>query len=1050
MAENRGVFRLRTLRTENVQGDGVPVTDVWSPPAPIATADASYMVGGLMNNYNTSNTASDISSQTDKITYASSTTSRLPGSNLTNSMYGGVGMSSLLAMYSAGGPNVPGLNPLQSNVQKLTYSTGSWALLPHAVSGLKCEPKEATQGVGDGVTVGYFFGGQNQQDGTSRNSYTQKYTFAYDLASRVPTGDLVYTTYGATAAGNQEKAVVTGGSQSGWSQFFTYVSKFTYSDDTMVQMPGINLSSSSPKYKGYGEAAAANTEYIWYAGGSQVSPQGGAIKGQTTVSRLTMAVDSIEYSLPSTQLTYPTFKHGGVDNGTNGYFAGGNSWNGPSPGGPYSSANKLTFSNGTMAATPGANLTQAKSLMQTAGPRQYSTPSPGPGGSPYRWVDNLDPKTLNVGYWSGGGGSPSQTSTTNKVDFNSGSASLVPGGNLPRDGQFYAGVLSDPTKVLIIGGEPSGGNFDVMKWTYATKTSSMLPGVYPNKRTRHNDMHSLVTPSTGYIVAGQLDNGNQWVSSSDKVTFATDTGATVPGLNYSWEARTMASWGNVDMAHGYALGGERNGQPGASTINRLTYATDTLSNIPENLGYSNGTFGMSTMSSATKGYLDGGRMYPGYGSIPADVMKFTFATETLANAGTGPAGGNNRFFNANATGNSTHGYSGGGSSSSYPNRYSQVRKLSFTTETYEVAGESGSFYPGSGREKSAAFSQASNGKSLPTAPTSTPTADKFYSYSSAARGYYTGGTAPGAPSGNYVPNSERLDFSSDTFTVLPAMTVTPVTGTPYTLFRGASSTSSTAGYLLGGSGGGGSYYYSSIWKSTYASETTAKIPSNLSGTRYMHVAAGTTNKGYALGGNRPGIQSNVDKITYSNDSVSNIGNMPSGNRQRGGAASSPTALYASQSYYRTNFEKVTFASDTIAPIPSVNTPNPGASPSNYYGYGQIAGTGNKTQGYFGGGVWATPGSPNSLLWKMTYSTDTLSSAPNLTGSKNYVRHTGDNNKGYFLGGSNPGSVSTATKFTFSTETFSTITGTMQYPKSAGQGYGPRDQGVHETGTPNVL
>ena len=282
------------------------------------------------------------------------------------------------------------------------------------------------------------------------------------------------------------------------------------------------------------------------------------------------------------------------------------------------------------------------------------------------------------------------------------------------------------------------------------------------------------------------------------------------------------------------------------------------------------------------------------------------------------------------------------------------------------------------------------------------------------------------------------------------MTVTPVTGTPYTLFRGASSTSSTAGYLLGGSGGGGSYYYSSIWKSTYASETTAKIPSNLSGTRYMHVAAGTTNKGYALGGNRPGIQSNVDKITYSNDSVSNIGNMPSGNRQRGGAASSPTALYASQSYYRTNFEKVTFASDTIAPIPSVNTPNPGASPSNYYGYGQIAGTGSQTQGYFGGGVWATPGSANSLLWKMTYSTDTLSSAPNLTGSKNYVRHTGDNTKGYFLGGSNPGPVSTTTKFTFSTETFSTITGTMQYPKSAGQGYGPRDQGVHETGTPNVL
>ena len=87
---------------------------------------------------------------------------------------------------------------------------------------------------------------------------------------------------------------------------------------------------------------------------------------------------------------------------------------------------------------------------------------------------------------------------------------------------------------------------------------------------------------------------------------------------------------------------------------------------------------------------------------------------------------------------------------------------------------------------------------------------------------------------------------------------------------------------------------------------------------------------------------------------------------------------------------------------------------------------------------------------MTYSTDTLSSAPNLTGSKNYVRNTGDNAKGYFIGGSNPGPVATTTKFPFSTETFSTIPGTLQYPKSAGQGYGPRDQGVHEIGTPNVV
>ena len=291
MAENRGVFRLRTLRRENVQGDGVPVTDAWVPPAPIATSDASYMVGGLMNEWN-SGSASDISSQTDKITYSSSTTSRLPGGNLDNPMYGGVGMSSLLAMYSGGGPNVPGLNPNETNVRKLTYASETWALLPHATAGLKCEPKESTQGVGDASNFGYFFGAT--LSGTA--SYTQKFTFAYESSSRVPSADLPYSFYGATAAGTQDKAYVTGGSTGPWSSFKTNVTKFTYSGETMADVPGLRLSDD--KYKGYGEAAAANTQYIWYAGGSQTSPQGGAIKGQTTVSR----IDTVSY----THLTLPT------------------------------------------------------------------------------------------------------------------------------------------------------------------------------------------------------------------------------------------------------------------------------------------------------------------------------------------------------------------------------------------------------------------------------------------------------------------------------------------------------------------------------------------------------------------------------------------------------------------------------------------------------------------------------------------------------------------------------------------------------------------------
>jgi|9_EtaG_2_1085328.scaffolds.fasta_scaffold01420_2 hypothetical protein len=1027
MAENRGVFRLRTLRTENVQGDGVPVTDAWVPPAPIATADASYMVGGLMNEWNSTNSASNVSSQTDKITYATSTTSRLPGSNLTNSMYGGVGMSSLVAMYSGGGPDIPGSPPNQTNVQKLTYATGSWALLPHAVNGLKVEPREATQGVGDGVNFGYFFGGENAGDGSPRTSYTQKYTFAYDVASRVPGANLSYSFFGATAAGTQEKAYVTGGENSGWSSFRTNVSKFTYSGETMADVPGLRLSDD--KYKGYGEAAAANSQYIWYAGGSQTTPQGGAIKGQTTVSRIDMSADTIQESLPSTQLTYPTFKHGGVDNGSDGYFAGGNNNNGPSPGGPYSSANKLTFSNGTMAATPGANLTQAKSLMQTAGPRQYSTPSPGPGGAPYRWVDNLDPRTLNVGYWSGGGGSPTQTSSTDQLDFNSNTNAAVPGGNMPRQGTAYAGVLSDTTKVLISGGEPSGGNNDFIKWTYATKTFSFLPGAYPGvKRTRNNDMHSIVQPSVGYIVAGQNDSGNVLISSTDKVTFATETATTVPGLNYSYNAKFMTSWGDVNLAHGYAFGGDRNspaspGQSGASTINKLTYATETLSNIPANTGLSPGSFQNSSTSSSTHGYLLGGRFYPGYSAIPGTIRKFNFSTETRSNV-PAPSAPEYRVHSANATGNSTHGYYGGGTGDpGYPHRYTTIQKLSFETETYETLPEAGSFpWPGPGRSQSAAFSQMSNGKPVASAPTPTPTVQtvpllspsatntaltafgynpksgifpqsifktnlttdtnqgevstlsirryEYASNSTETHGYFHAGKNP---SGSYAPNSDKVNYATDSRSQIPGL-MGSTTGN----WRGFGATGNpTHGYSAGGLNWP-SGYSTHFLKMTWSSDSTQEIPATLNQGRIFINATGNREVGYWIGGegNSAAAYNTTDKMVYSSDTASVLPSIDAGRSKAGAVSGSPYSGYLlggenTPSSNTNSGYKINLSSETGSVVPSISL---NGHPSYMKYFAQASG--NTTDGYtFGGGSSNPSGNNNTGVQKLSYSSETTAYVP---------------------------------------------------------------------------
>ena len=1014
MSNDRGVFRLGAYRRAQVEGQGVDLDDVWVPPAPIATSNASYMVGGLMNEWNSGN-ASDISSQTDKITYSSSTTSRLPGANLDNPMYGGVGMSSLLAMYSGGGPNVPGLNPNETNVRKLTYSSETFALLPSA-SGLKCEPKESTQGVGDASNFGYFFGAT--LSGTA--SYTQKFTFAYESSSRVPGADLPYSFYGATAAGDQEKAYVTGGSTGPWSSFKTNVTKFTYSGETMADVPGLRLSDD--KYKGYGEAAAANSQYIWYAGGSQTSPQGGAIKGQTTVSRIDMSADTIQESLPSTQLTYPTFKHGGVDNGSDGYFAGGNSWNGPSPGGPYSSANKLTFSNGTMAATPGANLTQAKSLMQTAGPRQYSTPSPAPGGSPYRWRDGFKEDDLKKGYYSGGS-SNGYSTVTQKVDYATDQTSLVPGGYLPDSGGQFAGVNSNSVKTIMTGGEPSGDPF--MQFVYATETASNISGSMPGKRTRNNDM-GYGTETAGYVTGGEKEPSSPaaYYSSTQKIEFATDTASEVPGANSNWTMRYAGAFGNVDHTLGYVVGGQNfPSGPSISRIQKMTYSTETMANTPANM--QNGYFNLGTTSGPDAGYIYSKQEYPGWTSNGA-IEKFVYATDSRT---TVPQPTYYPRYGANGTGNSTNGYYGGGAGAPSPSdNYRRLLKLNFSTGVGQDMPSS--LFPyNEGVYRSAAGSAVSRKKSPKGAPVPTPTPGYDPgNYELAAgvpnHGYYMGGNGPNQYGST---NSMKMNFATDTLSTGVQLSEKYRSGTQGSGGKTASSPSHA--YVIQGlapSNTGNTY----VRKIQYSNDTGSNAPNTPSQPSWGSAIAGRTTNLYKAGGHDHAniplqTRTGILKLTYASDTWNQIsqGNAgysnPSG-WPRQSFASGGTQEYAlwsqsSPNDYRSSISKFTYATDTgVMNIPGATYPNTEQTLQ--------VGNSNDTHWYMARGN--TPSGPfQSKISKFTFSTDTWEFGTLTDSTYDYGSATGSaaiNNgmfAGYWAGGHYDQQDATSTmKLTYSSET----------------------------------
>jgi hypothetical protein len=182
-------------------------------------------------------------------------------------------------------------------------------------------------------------------------------------------------------------------------------------------------------------------------------------------------------------------------------------------------------------------------------------------------------------------------------------------------------------------------------------------------------------------------------------------------------------------------------------------------------------------------------------------------------------------------------------------------------------------------------------------------------------GYFGGGRNPG---GNpYFSNMDKLTFSDDTTARIP--------GANFAVARRASAGAgnSTHGYFAGGSGGPGTQ--SSFEKLTYASDTTAALPgSTLSAVTYRLSAASSGTHGYFAGGNSPGwplpILSRVEKTTYASDTTARVpsADLPTGAFSMG-ATGNVSAGYFCGGYasnYISSVQKINYGSDTTSTIPA--------------------------------------------------------------------------------------------------------------------------------------
>lgn len=286
--------------------------------------------------------------------------------------------------------------------------------------------------------------------------------------------------------------------------------------------------------------------------------------------------------------------------------------------------------------------------------------------------------------------------------------------------------------------------------------------------------------------------------------------------------------------------------------------------------------------------------------------------------------------------------------------------------------------------------------------------------------YFAGGEGPANQPGGRNPtaNIDKLSFDTDSVSTISAT----ISSLASSLTGAGFANSGTAGYYAGGYNAA---YLSKIDKLTFSSESRSTISATFSsGRTYVAACANSGTAGYFGGGtdsatagsNRYG-SSDIQKLTFSNDSRSTIGETLSGNNSdHGSLANSGTAGYWGpgshydySQLYESRISKLTFSNETRS-ILSAKLTNGWITQ-----YAACANSG--TAGYWIGGNEL--GTQLSRIEKMPFSNDTISTVTGLARVTMRAAASAKSGTAGYIGGGYEGSgyaISYIAKITFSTDT----------------------------------
>tara|TARA_B100000035_G_scaffold108555_1_gene92126 strand:- start:760 stop:4680 length:3921 start_codon:yes stop_codon:yes gene_type:complete len=531
------------------------------------------------------------------------------------------------------------------------------------------------------------------------------------------------------------------------------------------------------------------------------------------------------------------------------------------------------------------------------------------------------------------------------------------------------------------------------KIDFANDTTAVVPG------TNFTYEYYSWFGSTSSSVAGYFGGGSSPTGRMDKLDYSNDTVAYTPGLDLGERERPVAT-GNKDA--GYFAGGKHGGS--FSSVIKVSYLSDTKETLPSGANLFAGRYWIYGASSTTAGYFAGGRdpSLPPY-SNTSKTDKLTYSTDTTALAPGANLTASNYMFNGASIGNSTNGYfSGGGLSSGR----SITDKLTYSNDT--TARLPGANLPDSGRHSFAGVGNNDFGY-FGGGEVSYSVVNTVLKFN------YSNDTMAAEPGASLSVNRRRLGATGPRNFALPQPTFQlAAPGNPFVRFSDGAPGSPNTGYYGGGyDNPSDNLSDRSVEKLDFSTETSTRTSLiSFSEQRYNHAATGNQTHGYFAGGQETvPTPATMDKVEYFTDTSAAA---PSGAnlsqaRGRQGAVSSATAGYfgggdAFGVFNMSTMDKLTYSTDTTARLPGANLTE---------GRKDIAATGNTTQGYF----IASEGPEYTIVEKLTYSNDTLARVPSAnmpTPGRGNAGATGNTTHGYF-GGGDPGSRSNMDKITYSND-----------------------------------